>query len=107
MFTYEAFKRMKKTAILVNVGRGAIINEEDLARALNEDLIQAASLDVAIKEPFVEGNPLLAIKDSSKLVITPHVAWAAREARQLVIDEMYENMKAMIDGGARNVIWEE
>ena len=107
LFTYEAFKRMKKTAILVNVGSGAIINEEDLARALNEDLIQAAALDVAIKEPFVEGNPLLAIKDSSKLVITPHVAWAAREARQLVIDEMYENMKAMIDGGARNVIWEE
>lgn len=106
LFDYAAFQKMKKTAILLNVGRGAILCEEDLYRALEEDLIQAAALDVLIHEPMRKDNVLLKIQDSSKLFITPHIAWASREARQLVIDEMYLNIKAMLAGSSRNLIWE-
>lgn len=105
LFGEEAFAKMKKSAIIVNTGRGAIINEEALAKALLEGQIQAAAIDVMIKEPMEKENPLLKIKDSDRLFITPHIAWAAREARQLVIEEMYENMKAFLEGKGRNVIW--
>lgn len=105
LFDEEAFARMKDTAILVNTGRGAIVKEEALAKALLEGQIEAAAIDVLVKEPMEETSPLLKIKDSDRLFITPHIAWAAREARQLVIDEMYENMKGFFDGKSRNVIW--
>lgn len=106
LFDEDAFERMKETAILVNAGRGAILKEEALAKALETGKIAAAALDVLIKEPMEKDNPLLRIKDSDRLFITPHIAWAAREARQLVIDEMYENIKAFMSGSKRNVIWE-
>ena len=73
---------MKNTAILVNVGRGPIIVEKDLADALECGQIAAAGLDVLDVEPMSSDNPLVRIKDSTKLIITPHIAWAAVEARQ-------------------------
>ena len=107
LFDYDAFKKMKSTAILVNVGRGAIIVEEDLVRALNEGQIQAAALDVLVKEPMPKNHPFLGIQDSSKLFITPHIAWASREARQLVIDEMALNIQTLQQGSVRNLIWDK
>ncbi len=77
----EAFSKMKKNAILINVGRGPIIVEQDLADALNADKIAAAGLDVLTVEPMAEDNPLLGVEDQSKLFLTPHVAWASIEAR--------------------------
>ncbi|MCR5416997.1 MAG: D-2-hydroxyacid dehydrogenase [Pseudobutyrivibrio sp.] len=77
----EALSKMKKSSILINVGRGPIIVEKDLADALNNDVIAAAGLDVLDVEPMTEENPLKNIKDSNKLLITPHIAWAALEAR--------------------------
>lgn len=77
----EAFHKMKKTGIFLNLGRGPIVVEEDLYQALVEGEIAAAGLDVLCKEPMSEDNPLLAIKDSKKLLITPHIAWASVEAR--------------------------
>lgn len=77
----EAFAKMKKSAILLNVGRGPIINEADLAEALNNKTIAAAGLDVLSVEPMQEDNPLRGIKDSERLLITPHIAWAGVEAR--------------------------
>ncbi len=77
-----ALNKMKKTAILINVGRGPIIVEKDLAEALECGQIAAAGLDVLDIEPMSENNPLRHIKDSEKLLITPHIAWAAVEARQ-------------------------
>ena len=77
-----ALEKMKKSAILVNVGRGPIIVEKDLADALECGQIAAAGLDVLDVEPMSPENPLLRIKDSTKLLITPHIAWAAVEARQ-------------------------
>lgn len=78
----NALNKMKKTAILINVGRGPIIVEKDLAEALKCGQIAAAGLDVLDIEPMGENNPLRHIKDSEKLLITPHIAWAAVEARQ-------------------------
>ena len=97
----EAFARMKKTAVLINVGRGPIVCEADLVRALNEGEIAAAALDVVSEEPIRNDNPLLLIKDSRRLVITPHIAWAASEARQRLVDEAYRNLEAFSKGESR------
>lgn len=77
----DAFAQMKNSAIFINVGRGPIVNEQDLADALNEGQIAAAGLDVLTQEPMSADNPLRFIKDSTRLVITPHIAWASVEAR--------------------------
>lgn len=77
----EAFQKMKSSAIFINVGRGPIVDEQALADALEECRIAAAGLDVLTAEPMTEENPLRKIKDSSRLVITPHIAWASVEAR--------------------------
>ena len=73
----EALKKMKKTAIIINVARGPIINQEALYEALTTQEIAAAGLDVLTKEPIVADNPLAKIRDSKKLIITPHLAWAS------------------------------
>lgn len=98
--------KMKKNAILLNLGRGPIINEAALAKALKEDLIAGAGLDVLSAEPMREDNPLYEITDSTKLIITPHIAWATVEARQRVIDEVYQNVAAYVRGEPRNVVIE-
>ena len=77
----EAFAKMKKTAIFLNLGRGPIVVEADLADALESGQIAAAGLDVLAVEPMSRENPLLRIKDSNRLIITPHIAWASVEAR--------------------------
>lgn len=81
LFDKEAFAKMKPSSIFINVGRGPIVVEQDLADALNEGQIAAAGLDVLAVEPMAESNPLRTIKDSEKLIITPHIAWASIEAR--------------------------
>lgn len=77
----EAFSKMKKSCIFLNLGRGPIVVEQDLCDALVNEKIAAAGLDVLCREPMSAENPLLQIKDSRKLLITPHVAWASVEAR--------------------------
>lgn len=77
----DAFAKMKPTAIFLNLGRGAIVVEQDLADALNNNQIAAAGLDVLAVEPMSPKNPLISIKDSKRLFITPHIAWASVEAR--------------------------
>lgn len=102
LITMDQFKLMKKTAILLNLGRGTIVNEADLVQALNENLLGAAGLDVLEYEPINEDNPLLTIQDSNKLIITPHIAWASIEARQTVVREVYDNIIAFTKGEIRN-----
>ena len=77
----EAFGRMKKNAVFLNLGRGPIVVEEALAEALEQGNIRAAGLDVLCEEPMSPDNPLKMIKESGKLLITPHIAWASVEAR--------------------------
>lgn len=78
----SAFQKMKSSAILLNLGRGPIIKEADLAQALNQGEIMAAGLDVLCSEPMAADSPFFSVEDKSRLLITPHVAWAATEARQ-------------------------
>ena len=99
-------RKMKKEAILLNLGRGPIINEQALAKALNEDWIGGAGLDVLSAEPMIATNPLIEIQDSTKLIITPHIAWATIEARQRVTEEVYQNIVAFQNGEERNVVRE-
>lgn len=99
---YEQIKLMKPTAYLLNLGRGGIVIEEDLAKALDENLIAGAGLDVLEKEPIAEDNPLLKIKNKEKLFITPHIAWTSIEARKTLINEIIENIKAFLEGKDRN-----
>ena len=77
----SAFEKMKPAAIFLNLGRGPIVVEQDLVDALDLGLIQAAGLDVLSVEPMQPENPLRKMKDSQKLLITPHIAWASVEAR--------------------------
>ena len=77
----EAFSKMKPSAIFLNLGRGPIVVERDLADALENKTIAGAGLDVLTVEPMSAENPLKRIKDSDRLIITPHIAWASREAR--------------------------
>lgn len=100
----EELRRMKNSAILLNLGRGPIVNEQALYKALKEDWIAGAGLDVLSVEPMAADNPLANIKDSSKLIITPHIAWATMEARQRVTDEVYKNIIAYLNGEERNVV---
>ena len=82
----EAFSKMKPTAIFLNLGRGPIVVEKDLAEALENKIIAAAGLDVLSEEPMSADNPLRRIKDSERLLITPHIAWASVEARTRLME---------------------
>ena len=89
----NALKKMKKTCIFLNLGRGPIVNEQDLADALMQGEIAAAGLDVLCQEPMSSGNPLMAIKDSRKLFITPHIGWASVESRTRLMDIIFHQIK--------------
>lgn len=104
LIDYEAMKKMKNTALLLNVARGPVVNNSDLYQALQEGEILAAGLDVLEKEPIHPENPLGKIKDSNKLIITPHMAWASTEARERVVSEVCKNIEAFLNGENRNVV---
>ena len=92
----DTLSKMKPSAVLLNLGRGPLINESDLAAALDNATIAAAGLDVLCKEPIAADNPLLNIKDTDKLLITPHMAWGTIEARARCVKEVYNNIKEYI-----------
>ena len=98
----DTLKLMKRNAILINVARGPVVNDADLAEALNNGTIAGAGLDVLGVEPMEKDNPLGLIKDSRKLLITPHMAWASVESRQRCFDEVFENIRAFMEGRERN-----
>ncbi len=102
LITYEKIKLMKMNSILLNLGRGGIVNESDLAKALDDDLIYAAGLDVLEKEPIDSENPLLKIKNKDRLLITPHIAWTSFEARERLVNEIVRNIEAFLEGKERN-----
>jgi len=95
LLDYNKLLLIKENSVLVNVGRGGIINEKDLAKVLEKKNI-LVGLDVFEKEPINKDNPLLKIKD--KLILTPHVAWISIEARKKLIDTIYKNIKEFVKG---------
>ncbi|MBN1044618.1 D-2-hydroxyacid dehydrogenase [Clostridium botulinum] len=102
LMNYEAFKKMKKDSILINMGRGPIVVDEDLAKAIDENLIGGAGLDVFEIEPIPENNPLLSIKNKEKLVLSPHIAWASEEARNRLFNDLLENIRVYNNGEMKN-----
>jgi glycerate dehydrogenase len=106
LFNKDAFDKMKKTAILINVARGAVVSEQDLFDALDQGKIRAAGLDVLNPEPMAKDSPLLKIQDSGKLIVTPHLAWASTEARTRCVEEVKKNVQAFYSGKPRNIVSE-
>ena len=100
----NALKKMKKSAILLNVARGKVVDNAALYEALVKEEIAAAGLDVVENEPLELSNPLSKLKDSNKLIITPHLAWASVEARSRCVWEAHENIAAFLRGEDRNVV---
>jgi glycerate dehydrogenase len=97
----EAFSKMKPSAILINTARGGLINESDLKGALETDKIGGAYLDVLAVEPPSENHILREVKN---LKISPHIAWASFEARQKLVEIVFRNLKAFLEGRSENVL---
>lgn len=97
LFDKNAFEKMKPTSIFINVGRGPIVVEQDLVEALNNKRIAAAGLDVLAVEPMTAENPLRTIKDSDRLIITPHIAWASVEARTRLMQIIQGQIKEFFE----------
>ena len=101
MIDAKAIARMKPTAILINTSRGPLVNEADLAAALNSGRLAGAALDVLSSEPPTPDNPLLTAKNC---IVTPHIAWATREARSRMMGTAEDNLAAFLAGTPINVV---
>jgi len=103
LFDLKTFKSMKKNALLINTARGGLINDEALLHALENGSIAGAALDVLDREPPAADHPLLT-SGLPNLIVTPHIAWAAKEARQRSLDEIAKNIACYLEGAPRNVV---
>lgn len=97
----ERLKLMKREAVLINTGRGGLVNETDLAEALEKGLLAAAGVDVLSSEPPVPDHPLVGVKNC---FITPHIAWATLEARQRLMGQAVRNIEAFLSGQPINTV---
>lgn len=95
LITYEKLRMMKNSGYIINMGRGGIINEADLVKALNDDLIAGAAIDVFEKEPLPADSVYFNIKDREKIILSPHIAWTSIEARKTLIDKIAENITSI------------
>jgi len=103
MIGKKELKKMKPTAILINTARGGLVDEAALAKALKAGTIAGAGFDVLTVEPPKEGNILLD-KTIPNLIVTPHVAWASKEAMQILADQLIDNIEAFVAGKPQNVV---
>ena len=101
----KELKMMKKSAYIVNVGRGAVIDEKALAEAIDEGIIGGAALDVFTTEPPEADSPIMNVKNKERIVYTPHTAWSSVEARKRCISMTEDNIAAFIKGESRNDVW--
>lgn len=103
MIGVDELEAMRFDAILINTARGGLIDESALLTALENKKIAAAALDVLEQEPPTADHPLVNYQ-ADNLIITPHIAWASRESRQRLIDEVAKNIQAYVDGQSRNIV---
>ncbi|NGM36769.1 D-2-hydroxyacid dehydrogenase [Methylobacterium sp. DB0501] len=103
MIGRDELARMKRDAILINTARGGLVDEAALADALTAGTIGGAGFDVLTSEPPRDDNPLLAL-DLPNLIITPHVAWASKQAMQILADQLVDNIEAFVAGRPQNVV---
>ncbi len=94
----SSLRSMKPTAVLINAGRGNIVNEQDLAFAIDSGIIAGAALDVFGREPVQADNPLLGVKNKENLILVPHIAWASKESREMLIKGIYQNIAEFVEG---------
>ena len=99
----EEFQMMKREAILINTARGGLVREEALVEALQAGTIAGAAFDVLSEEPPRQGNILLD-QNLPNLIVTPHIAWASREAMQTLADQLIDNLEAFVRGEPRNLV---
>ena len=99
LIAHKEMMAMKKTAIIINVGRGGIVNEDDLAIALENDIIAGGCVDVFAQEPISAHHPLTRLRRSEKIVLSPHNAWASLEARIRLMEIVYKNIEDFLSNG--------
>ena len=104
MFGIDEFRRMKKTALIINTARGGLIKDGDLAAAIKEGLIGGAAIDVLAPEPPADDHPFFDLLERPNFILTPHVAWASREAMQTLADQLMDNIENFIRGQPSNVV---
>ena len=97
----ETIEKMKDGVLLLNTSRGPLLREQDVADALRSGKIASAAVDVISSEPMRQDNPLLT---APNCIITPHIAWAARESRGRILDTTRENIAAFLSGSPKNVV---
>ena len=97
----DTLKLMKKSSYIINTARGLLVNESDLCEALNSAQIAGYAADVVSEEPMKSDNPLLKAKNC---IITPHIAWAATETRQRLLNIVIDNLESFIKGSPENVV---
>lgn len=103
LFSENEFRRMKNSALLINCGRGGLVDENALVEAVKNGEIAGAGVDVLSNEPPQNGNPLLEV-NLPNLIITPHNAWASLEAMQVLADQVIDNLEAFINGSPQNLV---
>ena len=101
MICRETIRKMKTGAFLINTARGGLLQEADVAEALREGKLGGAALDVVSKEPIERENPLL---QAPNTILTPHIAWAPKEARQRLMEVTAENIRAFLEGKPVHVV---
>ena len=95
---------MKSTAILINTARGGLVDEAALADALENNRIGGAGFDVVTQEPMPDAHPFMRLMNRPDFILTPHVAWASRQAIQTLADQLVDNINAFMRGDIRNQV---
>ncbi|MGI9295071.1 MAG: NAD(P)-dependent oxidoreductase, partial [Pseudomonadales bacterium] len=103
MIALDELRRVKDSALLINTARGGLINEQDLATALQNGLIAGAGFDVLTREPPPDDHPFFALLGLPNFILTPHVAWASQQAMQTLADQLITNIESFVAGRPINV----
>ena len=104
MFGIDEFRKMKETALIINTARGGLIEDAALAQSLEKGLIGGAAIDVLAPEPPADDHPFFNLLERPNFILTPHVAWASREAMQTLCDQLIDNIENFVRGAPSNVV---